>query len=63
MKPLLIGLSDEARTKTARTDRESCATRCKDSGTADLLPGLLGSHEKTTWLLRSQLESGIAKIS
>ena len=40
-----------------RGDAEACTTRFKDIGTADFLTGLLEQHEKTAWMLRSQLET------
>jgi starvation-inducible DNA-binding protein len=40
-----------------RSDSEACTTRYKDAGTADFLTGLLEQHEKTAWMLRSQLET------
>jgi len=40
-----------------RTDSAACAARYQDAGTADFLTGLMAWHEKTAWLLRSQLES------
>jgi starvation-inducible DNA-binding protein len=40
-----------------RTDSEACTERFKDAGTADFLTGLMERHEKTAWMLRSQLET------
>jgi starvation-inducible DNA-binding protein len=40
-----------------RSDSEACTDRFKDAGTADFLTGLMEQHEKTAWMLRSQLET------
>jgi len=40
-----------------RADSESCLNRYKDAGTADFLTGLMEKHEKTAWMIRSQLET------
>ncbi len=39
-----------------RADSAACGERYGDSGTADFLTGLMEKHEKTAWMLRSQLE-------
>lgn len=46
-----------------RTDSAACTARYQDAGTADFLTGLMAWHEKTAWLLRSQLESEDAETS
>jgi starvation-inducible DNA-binding protein len=46
-----------------RTDGESCLERYGDAGTADFLTGLMEKHEKTAWMLRSQLETQEAEAS
>jgi len=46
-----------------RTDSVDCAERYKDAVTADFLTGLMGQHEKTAWMLRSQLETESAETS
>lgn len=46
-----------------RADIEACATLYKDVGNADFLTGLLKAHEKTAWLLRSQLETEEAETA
>jgi starvation-inducible DNA-binding protein len=46
-----------------RTDSGACIERYKDSGTADFLTGLMERHEKTAWMLRSQLETEDAETS
>jgi starvation-inducible DNA-binding protein len=46
-----------------RTDSAACAVRFNDAGTADFLTGLMVGHEKTAWLLRSQLESADAETA
>jgi starvation-inducible DNA-binding protein len=40
-----------------RADSDACIKRFGDSGTADFLTGLMERHEKTAWMLRSQLET------
>jgi starvation-inducible DNA-binding protein len=40
-----------------RADSDACIKRFEDSGTADFLTGLMERHEKTAWMLRSQLET------
>jgi starvation-inducible DNA-binding protein len=40
-----------------RTDSLACLEKFKDAGTADFLTGLMERHEKTAWMLRSQLET------
>ncbi len=40
-----------------RVDIEACTNRYLDAGTADCLTGLMARHEKTAWMLRSQLET------
>lgn len=44
-----------------RADCAACAGRFNDAGTADLLTGLMRSHEKTAWFLRAQLEDAEAE--
>ena len=44
-------------------DSADCAERFKDTVTADFLIGLMGQHEKTAWMLRSQLETETAETS
>jgi starvation-inducible DNA-binding protein len=46
-----------------RTDASACTERYKDAGTADFLTGLMERHEKTAWMLRSQLETEEAETS
>jgi starvation-inducible DNA-binding protein len=46
-----------------RTGSEACAERFKDAGTADFLTGLMEQHEKTSWMLRAQLETEEAEAS
>lgn len=46
-----------------RTDSAACAARYQDVGTSDFLTGLMQQHEKTAWLLRSQLENEEAETS
>ena len=46
-----------------RTDSATCTNRFKDAGTADFLTGLMEQHEKTAWMLRSQLEPESKKSS
>jgi starvation-inducible DNA-binding protein len=46
-----------------RSDSAACATRFNDAGTADFLTSLMVQHEKTAWLLRSQLETEDAETS
>lgn len=38
---------------TLRTDIETCAEKYEDEGTADLLVGIMRSHEEMAWMLRS----------
>ena len=40
-----------------RADSDACTGRYGDAGTADFLTGLMERHEKTAWMLRSQLET------
>ncbi|MFZ1056911.1 MAG: DNA starvation/stationary phase protection protein [Opitutaceae bacterium] len=40
-----------------RSDSDACIERYGDAGTADFLTGLMEKHEKTAWMLRSQLET------
>lgn len=46
-----------------RGDSEACLERYKDSGTADFLTGLMERHEKTAWMIRSQLETEEAETA
>lgn len=46
----------EAIISTVRQDLETCAAKFHDMGTSDFLAGLMESHEKTAWMLRSFLE-------
>ncbi len=46
-----------------RSDCDACAGRYHDAGTADFLTGLMKQHEKTAWVLRSQLETEEAEAS
>ncbi len=41
--------------RNLRQDLEACAARHRDAGTSDMLTGLMESHEKTAWMLRSHL--------
>jgi starvation-inducible DNA-binding protein len=50
-------LSDhESIIRTLRADLAICQDTHGDAGTADFLTGLLESHEKMAWMLRSFLE-------
>ena len=46
-----------------RTDSDACIERYGDAGTADFLTGLMERHEKTAWMLRSQIETEEAEAS
>lgn len=46
-----------------RTDSASCSGSFNDAGTADFLTGLMEWHEKTSWLLRAQIEDESAETS
>lgn len=41
---------------TLRNDIEACAEELNDEGTADLLVGVMRSHEEMAWMLRSLLD-------
>ncbi len=41
---------------TLRNDLEACMERHHDAGTSDFLTGLMETHEKMAWMLRSFLE-------
>lgn len=42
---------------TLRDDIERCAEEYNDEGTADLLTGIMRSHEEMAWMLRSLVNS------
>jgi starvation-inducible DNA-binding protein len=46
-----------------RTDSDACIEQFGDAGTADFLTGLMERHEKTAWMLRSQLETEEAEAT
>lgn len=46
----------EAVIRQLRVDLEACAAKYHDAGTQDFLTGLMETHEKMAWMLRSFLE-------
>jgi len=46
----------ESLIRQIRVDLQSCVDKHHDAGTSDFLTGLMESHEKMAWMLRSFLE-------